>query len=120
MGRYYNGDINGKFWFGLQSSDAASRFGGNQYEPQTIKFEFNKEEDLEKVEAEIAAIERELGEMLAVINKFFTDNNGWNDEMLKAAGISKNQLSDYADLGLGKQIKDCLIERGECSFDCEL
>ena len=27
MGRYYSGDIEGKFWFALQSSDAADRFG---------------------------------------------------------------------------------------------
>ena len=28
MGRYYSGDINGKFWFGTQSSGDASHFGG--------------------------------------------------------------------------------------------
>jgi hypothetical protein len=27
MGRYYNGDIYGKFWFGIQSSDDASELG---------------------------------------------------------------------------------------------
>ena len=27
MGRYYNGDIEGKFWFGVQSSDDADFFG---------------------------------------------------------------------------------------------
>ena len=31
MGRYYNGDIKGKFWFGIQKSDSASRFGGTEY-----------------------------------------------------------------------------------------
>ena len=28
MGRYYSGDIEGKFWFAVQSSNAADRFGG--------------------------------------------------------------------------------------------
>ena len=28
MGRYYNGDISGKFWFGIQPSDDASQLGG--------------------------------------------------------------------------------------------
>lgn len=28
MGRYYHGDINGKFWFGIQNSLDASHFGG--------------------------------------------------------------------------------------------
>ena len=27
MGRYYTGDIEGKFWFGIQSSNSADRFG---------------------------------------------------------------------------------------------
>ncbi len=27
MGRYYSGDIEGKFWFAVQSSYAADRFG---------------------------------------------------------------------------------------------
>ena len=31
MGRYYHGDINGKFWFGVQSSVDACNFGG-EYE----------------------------------------------------------------------------------------
>ena len=27
MGRYYGGDIEGKFWFGVQSSSDADHFG---------------------------------------------------------------------------------------------
>ena len=27
MGRYYSGDIEGKFWFAIQSSDDADYFG---------------------------------------------------------------------------------------------
>jgi len=29
MGRYYTGDIVGKFWFAIQSSDDASHFGAS-------------------------------------------------------------------------------------------
>ena len=36
MGRYYNGDIEGKFWVAVQPSDAAARFGGRNYEPSYI------------------------------------------------------------------------------------
>ena len=32
MGRYYNGDVEGKFWFAIQSSNAPERFGA--YENQ--------------------------------------------------------------------------------------
>ena len=44
MGRYYSGDIEGKFWFGVQSSDDASFFGGEMYEPNYIEYEFSKED----------------------------------------------------------------------------
>jgi hypothetical protein len=30
MGRYYQGDIEGKFWFGCQSSDDGEFFGAKE------------------------------------------------------------------------------------------
>jgi len=33
MGRYYSGDINGKFWFGVQDSNAIEQLGGVVEEP---------------------------------------------------------------------------------------
>ena len=120
MGRYYSGDINGKFWFGVQSSGAASRFGGTESEPRFIEYYFDKEDDLESVEAEIKDIETTLGDKLKVIEDFFSKNDSYNDEMLEKIGISKEDLSDYADLGLGIQIRDCIKDRGYCSFNAEL
>ena len=119
MGRYYTGDIEGKFWFGVQSSNAPSRFGGTESEPQFIEYYFDKENDLESVEAEIKEIETTLGDKLKVIEEFFEKNNGYNDEMLAEAGISENDLSEYADLKLGIQIRDCVKENGYCSFNAE-
>ena len=119
MGRYYSGDIEGKFWFAVQSSNAADRFGQQGYEPNFIQYHF-EEEDLEAVETEIKAIEEELGDKLKVIEKFFENNNGYNDNMLAEAGITKEELSEYADLGLGIKIRDCIKENGACSFDAEL
>ena len=29
MGRYYSGDVEGKWWFGVQSSDTPTKFGGH-------------------------------------------------------------------------------------------
>lgn len=119
MGRYYSGDIEGKFWFGLQSSDAASRFGGIESEPQFIQYYFD-EDHLEEVQNELKSIEDRLGDKMAIIDKFFEDNMGYNDEMLDKAGISKAELSDYADYGLGKKIEKHIIDFGTCSFDAEL
>lgn len=118
MGRYYNGDIDGKFWFGLQSSDAADRFGVMGYEPDYIVYNF-QEQDLEGVENEIKNIEETLGDKLGILDKFFEENNGYNYELLEKIGITKDELRDYADLGLGKQIRDCIKETGQCSFDAE-
>lgn len=119
MGRYYSGDIEGKFWFALQSSDAASRFGGIESEPQFIQYYFD-EDHLDDVQEELKRIEDKLGDKLQIIDKFFQDNMGYNDKMLEDAGITREELSDYADYGLGKQIEKCIIDNGSCSFEAEL
>ena len=119
MGRYYSGDIEGKFWFAVQSSNAADRFGVEGNTPNYLNYFFT-EDDLEEVENEIKNIEETLGEKKQTIDKFFEENNGWNDKMLEEAGISKEELSEYADLGLGIKIRDCIKENGECSFTAEL
>ena len=37
MGRYYEGDIEGKFWFGVQSSDDADFFGCEGRPPSVLE-----------------------------------------------------------------------------------
>jgi hypothetical protein len=119
MGRYYSGDIDGKFWFALQSSDAADRFGVEGVQPDELQY-FFYEENLVEIEEEILNIENSLGEKKQIIDKFFEENNGWNEEMIKEVGISKEELSEYADLELGIKIRDCIKKNGECSFTAEL
>ncbi len=119
MGRYYSGDIEGKFWFAVQSSNAADRFGVQGYEPGFIQYHF-EQEDLEAVEEEIANIEGALGDKLKVIEDFFAGRDFYNDQDLKDAGITSDELSEYADLKLGIKIRDCIKENGACSFDAEL
>ena len=118
MGRYFSGDIEGKFWFGLQSSDCADRFGAQGYQPEVLNYYF-EQSDLQAVEQEIADIETRLGDKIKVIEDFFKTRGGYNDEMLAAAGITNYELSEYADLGMGKQIRDCIKENGSCSFEAE-
>jgi hypothetical protein len=43
MGRYYDGDINGKFMFGVQSSDAADRFGVIGEKPNLLDYYFDED-----------------------------------------------------------------------------
>jgi len=56
MGRYYSGDIEGKFWFGVQSSDDASFFGGEESEPNHLTYWFD-EGHLKEIEAGLASCE---------------------------------------------------------------
>lgn len=119
MGRYYYGDIEGKFWFALQSSDCANRFGKTGQVPNYLEYCFEIE-DLPEVEAEIQRIEDKLGAFKEKIDKFFEVNNGWNEKLLADNGISKDFLSEYADLLLGYQIRDAIKENGSCQFTAEL
>ena len=118
MGRYYNGDIEGKFWFAVQSSNSADRFGVTGNEPAYLDYWFD-EDNLEDVETEIKNIEKSLGNKIKIIEDFFKENNGYTDAMLNQVKISVKELSEYADLKLGIQIRDCIKESGQCSFQAE-
>jgi len=43
MGRYYEGDIDGKFWFAVQSSDDGEFFGAEEQESNWIDYYVDKE-----------------------------------------------------------------------------
>jgi len=119
MGRHYNGDIEGKFWFGVQPSNAPSRFGDAAQEPSYVEYAFFKDEHLESVQKELDKIESEID--LAKIKKFFDTGKGWySREEIEEAGITQDELRDYADYQLGKQIEECLQENGECCFEAEI
>lgn len=124
MGRRYTGDIEGKFWFGVQLSDDASFFGGEQSEPSLISFYFS-EEDMPDIIKGIKQCEEALGTNKDILNAYFKKNDGYtNDELAAALGIEKAGLRPvlewYARLELGLKIKKCVEGTGECSFDAEL
>jgi phosphoenolpyruvate synthase/pyruvate phosphate dikinase len=124
MGRYYNGDIEGKFWFGVQSSTAADQFGSVHMEANYVDYYFD-EDNLPDVEKRIEEIEKELGHDKQRLDDFFEGKQSYNDEQIqKALGISAKEvrhiLSLYADLELGCKIRDCIKEKGECQFEAEL
>jgi len=120
MGRYYNGDIEGKFWFGIQSSNSATRFSAAaECEPSFIEYYFD-EDHLKEVQDELDAIENNLGENMQIIINFFLNKETYNNEELDKAGISSSMLEEYADYTLGKKIEKCIIEHGHCQFQAEL
>lgn len=121
MGRYYSGDIEGKFWFGVQSSNAADRFGKAGHIPAYLDYYFWID-DLPEVEAEIRRIESTLGEKKANLDAFFNQEGktSYQDKELTEIGISQEDLSEYADLLLGYQIANSLKENGHCEFTAEM
>lgn len=124
MGRYYYGDIDGKFMFAVQNSDCADRFGVMGAVPSYLEYWF-QDDDLESVQEELKNIENNLGENLTKMKEFFKDNEFYNDEDLSQhLGVSlqttKNLLKEYADYRLGKQIEQSILENGQCSFTAEL
>ena len=125
MGRYYSGDIGGKFWFAVQSSTDATFFGVEPYQPNYVNYYFEKEEHLKMVKNGIKECEKVLGKNLKTLDKFFSENNGYNDDMIvEQTDIKEDDISNllkwYARIKLGIQIRDCLIEQGVCGFEAEL
>ena len=123
MGRYYNGDIEGKFWFAVQSSDAADRFGVTGVQPQELYYYFDRD-NLDDVEAELKIIKKYLGKNLTKLVKYFKTNASYNDSDIAAyLNVSelyaKSILKHYADYELGMKIRKSILENGQCEFTAE-
>lgn len=120
MARYYEGDIEGKFWFGVQSSSDGEFFGCEECN-NTIKY---YTDNLPKAEKGVAKCIKALGKNKKKLDKLFKGKNTYNDEMLIAAGFPKERIKKllmwYARLELGNQIVECLKENAGCSFEAEL
>lgn len=114
MGRYYNGDIDGKFMFALQPSNAGERFFAKETEPEYIKYEISRDnyseivEELDKIKAS--------GSVDSVQAMFDKTDYGWNDAIQKEHGVSDEDLSEYADYQLGMKIKVWFDENPE--YNC--
>ena len=129
MGRYYTGDIDGKFMFGVHSSSDADFFGV-EGEARFLNYSYS-EEELPKVKEGIKECEGVIGEYLVHIEKFFKDNDSFSAERLAkylSNALDKDvteentrfNLEWYARLELGKEIRDCIKENDECNFEAEL
>ncbi len=122
MGRYYNGDIEGKFWFAVQSSDDGLFFGAKEQEPSEISYIV---EDKKQVNKGVKECLKELGKFKEKINNFFKEKDSYNNEQLSEylkVGLdkTKNLLKWYARLELGLKIQKCVNEQDYCSFNAEI
>ena len=130
MGRYYHGDIEGKFWFAVQSSNDADFFGV-EGEPTYLNYYFN-DQDKDKVHEGIVKLNKSLGRYKKLLDEFFENREGYNNEQLTKFLDEKNHphchseeevkvyLKLYARLHLGNKIHDCILDKGYCNFEAEL
>jgi hypothetical protein len=130
MGRYYNGDIEGKFWFGVQDSNDPEFFGMQEQERHTIDY-FVDEEDLDKIKDGLQRCLEKLRWDYAKLKRFFSETNGYNDDMIidwykkqYSQEIGKHdvaiKLEWLARYGLGKKIYRKVKELGYCGLEAEL
>ena len=124
MGRWCSGSIDHKFWFAVQSSDAADRFGVIGHQPEELYYHFD-EDSLPGIKQELKSIEEFLGDNLALINKFFEENTSYTDEKLAEylnvdLSVAKQLLSEYADYELGLKIEEAVETDGQCEFTAQL
>lgn len=129
MGRYYTGDIEGKFAFGVQASDAADQFGVEGQTPQCLEYYF-RTDDIPEVKARLTELEESFGKyktpILAYIDLFGCKPYEQDIPLstyLERAGmklLKDEKLSNYFDYSLGRQILQCIEEQGECNFSAEL
>ena len=123
MGRWCSGSIDHKFWVGIQSSDAADRFGVTGHQPQELYYHFD-EESLPEIKQELSNIAKSLGSNLILLHKFFEENDSYSDEKVaeylnvEPGGI-QNILKDYADYELGLKIAEAVQTTGQCEFTAE-
>jgi len=131
MGRFYHGDIEGKFWVAVQSSTDADFFGV-EGEVSHVNYYFH-EGDIPKIKSGIDECKEELGEYKKLLDDFFEGRDTYNDEMVanhfnENVSNSRRHTVDhaklfvkwYARLELGEKILKCVEEETECRFEAEL
>ena len=125
MGRYYHGDIEGKFGFAVQSSNDADFFGVIGVEPSTLDYNF-EEDDLDKVNEGIKKCKEE-SLIVKHLDKYneITKNSSYinHEEIASQLGIDEDTFDNFltwnARLHLGLKIKQSIETIGECHFEAE-
>lgn len=118
MGRYYSGDINGKFWFAIQGSDAPERFGAFERDREYIDYIIDSE-SLPDIIEEIKKIESNPKVQLLMKLCDESDTISITDAWQKENGVSREDLAEYADLTLGRKIRDFFESDSDNDY-CEI
>ena len=123
MGRWCSGSIDHKFWVGIQSSDAADRFGVIGHQPEELYYNFDTD-SLPDIYQELKDIRDKLGNNLVLLHKFFEENDSYSDEKVAEylnvePDAMQKILKDYADYELGLKIAEAVRTTGQCEFTAE-
>ena len=118
MGRYYNGHVEGKFWFAIQSSNAPERFGAFERDSGYIDYAIDRE-SLPEIIEEIKSIESNPKVQLLMKLCDESDTISITDAWQKENGVSREDLAEYADLTLGRKIRD-FFESDSHNDYCEI
>ena len=100
--------------FAVQSSHAADRFGAEAMEPAHSDYYFDEEQ--------LPTLKKELESLKVAhmkVSTFFETHDSYSPSDMEKDGILQQDLSDYADYNLGKQIMDCVVAYGCCAFEAE-
>ena len=81
MGRHYDGDINGKFWFAVQSSDDGEYFGALDITEENTDSDYHDGfidyviyfSDIDRVKAGIDLCKRQLRGNYVILSEFFSN-----------------------------------------------
>jgi|TARA_R100000479_G_scaffold175875_1_gene128110 hypothetical protein len=124
MGRYYHGDIEGKFWFGVQPSDDPKFFGAVEEPGDTVDY---YTEDLSLIENGIARCREEIGDYLEQMQHFYNkivSNPKYAQTLSEWLNVPEHKADNlrgwYARLELGEKMYLQVKEHGSCFITAEL
>ena len=114
MGRFYSGDIEGKFWFAVQSSTDQEFFG--MEEDRSYIDYYVDDDSMEQIEKGIKDCKKALHGYKA---KSYN-----NQELAEYLSTDEEKVSYllewYARLELGNKIYECVKEQGSCVLNAEM
>jgi len=123
MGRYYEGDIEGKFWFAIQNSDDGTFFGAKENAPCFLDYSVPAE-NLSDVINGIWKCKKALGNDIYLFGEIYTGrtslktNTIWNG----MTEMEQRYTEEWsARLNLGMEILGYMLENPDtdCTFTAE-
>ena len=122
MGRYYTGDIEGKFAFAIQPSTAPEDYLGAS--PVSIEYSWSGKEEIKSI---IDQIKQRMRHKYDQIEKFFSEHDVYTDkELAEYMHLTEEEvreaLLDYYNYRLGKKVYDYMVENDTdcCCITAEL